>query len=191
METLSKIQLSTREKRLLLKIARETLSHFLHTSKVLQYDESMIPDSLLQNLGCFVSIHKGRALRGCIGKFESEKPLFRLVQDLSLSAALKDERFSPLKLTELSQVSLEISIIGDMEKIEDPLEFIPGEHGILVKKDIRSGTFLPQVAIETGWDREEILGRCSRDKAHIGWDGWKNADLYIYEVQVISELRIN
>lgn len=190
MEILSKIQLLTREKRLLLKIARETLSHYLHTSKILQYDESMIPDSLLQHLGCFVSIYKGRALRGCIGKFEIDKPLYRSVQDLALSAAIKDERFSPLKLTELSQISLEISILGELEKIDDPKEFIPGKHGILVKKDVRSGTFLPQVAIETGWEREEILGRCARDKAHIGWDGWRDAELYIYESQLISESEI-
>jgi hypothetical protein len=151
----------------------------------------MIPDKLLIHTGCFVSIHKGRALRGCIGRFTTDLALYRSVQELVISAALKDERFSPLKLTELSQVSIEISVIGNLEKISDPSEFIPGEHGLLIKEGLRSGTFLPQVARETGWDKEEILGRCARDKAHIGWDGWKTADLYIYDVVVINELRMD
>ncbi len=40
---------------------------------------------------------------------------------------------------------------------------------------------LPQVAIEYGWTVEEFLGYTSRDKAGIGWDGWKNAEIFIYE----------
>ena len=54
-------------------------------------------------------------------------------------------------------------------------------------KDGRSGTFLPQVADETGWTREEFLGHCARDKAGIGWNGWKDADLYVYQAEVFDE----
>ena len=52
-----------------------------------------------------------------------------------------------------------------------------------------SGTFLPQVATETGWTLEEFLGHCSRDKAGIGWNGWKDskAEIYIYEAIVLNE----
>jgi AMMECR1 domain-containing protein len=62
-----------------------------------------------------------------------------------------------------------------------------GKHGIYIKKDYNSGTFLPQVATQTGWSLEEFLGHCSKDKAGIGWNGWKDAEIYIYEALIFSE----
>jgi AMMECR1 domain-containing protein len=62
-----------------------------------------------------------------------------------------------------------------------------GKHGIYIKKGFASGTFLPQVATETGWTKEEFLGYCSRNKAGIGWEGWKDAEIYIYEALVFGE----
>jgi AMMECR1 domain-containing protein len=56
-----------------------------------------------------------------------------------------------------------------------------------MEKNGRGGTFLPQVAEETGWTKEEFLGHCAADKAGIGWDGWKTADLYTYEALVFKE----
>ena len=56
-----------------------------------------------------------------------------------------------------------------------------------MKKDGRSGTFLPQVATETGWTLDEFLGHCARDKARIGWDGWKDAELFVFEAIVFGE----
>jgi len=66
-------------------------------------------------------------------------------------------------------------------------EIVLGRDGIYMIKGNRHGTFLPQVATETGWNKEEFLGHCARDKAGIGWEGWKTADLYIYQAVVFSE----
>ena len=74
-----------------------------------------------------------------------------------------------------------------MLKIEDINEIELGKHGIYIKKGHRTGTFLPQVATETGWNLEQFLGHCSQDKAGLGWDGWKEAEIYIYEALVFSE----
>lgn len=62
-----------------------------------------------------------------------------------------------------------------------------GKHGIYITKGENSGTFLPQVAVKTGWTKEEFLGHCARDKAGIGWDGWRDADTYVYEAIVFSD----
>ena len=74
-----------------------------------------------------------------------------------------------------------------MKKVYSSDEIILGKHGIYIKKGQFSGTFLPQVAIETGWSKEEFLGHCARDKAGIGWEGWKDAELFTYEAAVFSE----
>ena len=74
-----------------------------------------------------------------------------------------------------------------MRRIHSVDEFELGTQGIYMRKGYRSGTFLPQVAAETGWTKEEFLGHCAQDKAGIGWDGWKDADLFVYEALVFGE----
>jgi uncharacterized protein (TIGR00296 family) len=88
---------------------------------------------------------------------------------------------------ELASIHIEISVLTPMQKIKDISEIRLGKHGIYVKKGYQSGTFLPQVATETGWTLEEFLGHCSRDKAGLGWTGWKDADIYIYEALIFEE----
>jgi AMMECR1 domain-containing protein len=78
-----------------------------------------------------------------------------------------------------------------MKKINSIDEIVMGKHGIYIKKGHLSGTFLPQVATETGWSKEDFLGHCSRDKAGLGWNGWKDAEIYIYEAVVFSEENSN
>ena len=78
-----------------------------------------------------------------------------------------------------------------MKRIESIDEIELGKHGIYIKKGYRGGTFLPQVATETGWNKEEFLGHCAQDKAGIGWEGWKTAEIYIYEALVFSEHEFN
>jgi hypothetical protein len=89
--------------------------------------------------------------------------------------------------TELKNIEIEISVLTPLKKISSIDEIEMGKHGIWIKKGYRSGTFLPQVATETGWSKEEFLGHCARDKAGIGWEGWKDAELFTYEANVFNE----
>ena len=61
------------------------------------------------------------------------------------------------------------------------------DDGIYMIKGSRHGTFLPQVATETGWSTEEFLGHCAQDKAGIGYYGWKDAELYTYQTEIVNE----
>lgn len=178
---------SNREKRLMLKIARDSLFHYLNTRKVLDYDPAILPDSLMQRYGVFVSLHKGRALRGCIGVLDSEDPLYKLIQRQVIASAVSDPRFPSIKFNELPQMCIEISVLEKMKKIYSANEIQLGKHGVYIRSNNRTGTLLPQVASSTGWTVEEFLGYCSRDKVGIGWDGWKTAELYIYAAVVFSE----
>jgi hypothetical protein len=74
-----------------------------------------------------------------------------------------------------------------MQKIDSIDQIQLGHHGIYIKKGNSSGTFLPQVAENTGWSLEEFVGHCSKDKAHIGWDGWRSADMYTYEAIIFDD----
>ncbi len=133
--------------------------------------------------GVFVSIYIKNKLRGCVGGFAQKKTLNELVQEMAVAAA-RDRRFVNVKLEELKDMELEISVLSPLKKIGSIDEIELGKHGIFIRQGINTGTFLPQVAEKTGWDVEQFLGHCARDKAGIGWDGWKTADIFIYEAFV-------
>ena len=106
---------------------------------------------------------------------------------MALSAAFSDPRFPALSKREAPKVEIEVSVLSPLKKIDSIDEFKLGRDGIYMIKGYNHGTFLPQVAEETGWTTEEFLGHCARDKAGIGWNGWKDADLYTYQAQIIKE----
>ena len=140
--------------------------------------------TLKRKCGAFVTLHKRGRLRGCIGHFGEDTPLHELVAEMAKAAAFEDPRFTPLTRDELDKLTVEISVLTPMRRIHSIDEFQLHRHGIYMRKGMRSGTFLPQVADEVDWTKEEFLGHCARDKAGLGWDGWRNAELYVYEAIV-------
>lgn len=177
---------SPTEKAILLKLARNGVSKYLIGETDTETEE--YKGWLSERQGAFVSIHTiDKELRGCIGRITSEKPLHQLVVELAVSAASRDYRFDAVKKSEMKKIIFEISVLSPLHKISSIEEIIGGKHGIYIKKGNQCGTFLPQVFHETGWDIETFVGRCSRDKAGIGWDGWKDAEMYVYTAEIFSE----
>jgi hypothetical protein len=141
--------------------------------------------------GCFVTLRNRGRLRGCIGTLSSDAPLWKTVQTMGAAAATMDRRFvkKPVRERELADIDLEISVLSPLQQVEDPVREIQlGRHGIVVRDENgRGGTYLPQVAEETGWTVEEFLGHCSHDKAGLAWDGWTkpSAQVYTFTAKVI------
>ena len=181
--------LSPEEQKTLLTIAREAISARLKGVKPLPVETARLTPRLREPLGAFVTLTIDDNLRGCIGRFTSPDPLHTVVGQMAVEAAFADPRFPALTAGEYPGIHLEISVLGPMKKITDTNEIIIGKHGIYIKKGLRSGTLLPQVASERGWNVTEFLGYCARDKAGIGWDGWKDKDteIFVYEAYVFGE----
>lgn len=180
-------RISQEERKELLDKARNSITTFVKTG---QKGKPVPPSSasgiLNEITGAFVSVYVDGKLRGCIGGFAQEETLNDLVQKMAVSASC-DRRFTAVKPEELENMELEISALSPLKKIGSVNEIVLGKHGIYIKKGINSGTFLPQVAVKTSWTLEEFLGHCSLDKAGIGWDGWKTADIFIYEAIIFRE----
>lgn len=177
---------SDEEKDLLFSLARNSIKSKLENGKK-QSPVEVTSSKLHEPLGAFVTLKIDGSLRGCIGRFISEEPLYEVVQQSALSSAFDDPRFPPLSSVEYKKINIEITVLGPLKKINEISDIILGRHGIYIKKDGRSGTMLPQVATENGWTVEQFLGYTSRDKAGIGWDGWKDAEIFIYEGIVLEE----
>ncbi len=182
--------LSDEDKKLLKEIALQSIKDVLESnpiSQILNGKPSTITTQRLtlnQKCGAFVSLYKNGRLRGCIGHFGEDYPLYEVVKEMALSAAFNDPRFSPLSRDELDDIEIEISVLTPMRRIQSLDEFELHRHGIYIRKGHRSGTYLPQVADEVNWTKEEFVSHCSQDKARLGWDGWKDAELYVYEAIV-------
>jgi AmmeMemoRadiSam system protein B/AmmeMemoRadiSam system protein A len=171
----------------LISIARNSIRSRLFDNKKLTVNPENLPAVFKRNMGAFVTLKIDGNLRGCIGRFTSPDPLYQVVGQMAISSAFEDSRFSPLTKAEFEKTEIEISVLGPLIKINNINEIVLGKHGIYIKKDFRSGTMLPQVATENGWTVEQFLGYTARDKAGLGWTGWKDADIFIYEAVVLEE----
>ncbi|KHJ30642.1 putative ammecr1 family protein [Erysiphe necator] len=125
------------------------------------------------------------SLRGCIGTFESS-PLDESLSNYALTSALHDPRFPPIALHELPNLSVSVTLLHDFETCNDPMDWVLGRHGIRVhvraKKKSWNSCYLPDVAVEQGWDQEQCVFNCMQKS---GWDGTKLTWRTVDEIKVI------
>ena len=180
-----KFSLTDEEKKILLESARKAITAELSGEKAV-YDP---PTKTLETkCGAFVTLHKHGQLRGCIGNLARTKPLYVTIRDMAYASAFEDPRFTPLSEQELEEINIEISVLSPMTKIESADEIKIGEHGIFIKLGFRSGTFLPQVAVEQKWGVKELMENLCL-KAGVDTNSWKNpnAELFVYSAIVFGE----
>ena len=173
------------EKEKMIATARSSIYSYLG----LKYDGDDSPVGVLKEkgYGVFVTLNLNGNLRGCIGRFTSPSSLHSTIREMARSAAFDDPRFPALSKKEAPEIEIEVSVLSPLKRIQSIDEFKLGRDGIYMIKGYNHGTFLPQVAKETGWNTEEFLGHCARDKAGIGYYGWKDAELYTYQTEVVKE----
>jgi len=177
----STFTLTDEEKQLLKRLARESIASAFDGKRPNSTTRCRQHAALSQHCGAFVTLTQQGRLRGCIGHFGEDAPLYEMVAEMARAAAFEDPRFSPLRRNELSGTEIEISVLTPMRRIHSLDEFELHRHGIYIRKGHRSGTFL---ADEVNWTKEEFVGHCSQDKAGLGWNGWRDAELYVYEAIV-------
>jgi len=140
--------------------------------------------------GCFVTLKNQGRLRGCIGQFISDVPLIELISKMAGASATGDPRFFADVITadELQDLDIEISALSPLKRTDDPLGLQLGIDGIYIKKGGASGCFLPQVAGETGWTKEEFLSYCCAHKAGLPADAWQdpNTEVYLFTAEVFN-----
>ncbi|MDI6704478.1 MAG: AmmeMemoRadiSam system protein B [bacterium] len=179
--------LSEEEGHLLLDIARKTIEGYVKSKKIPEFE--IPPGKLHEKRGAFVTLRKRGTLRGCIGRFDPTEPLYQVVIDMSIASATQDVRFLPVREEELEDIDIEISVLSPLKRAKDAQEIEMGKHGVYIKRGIRSGCYLPQVATETGWDRQTFLENLCATKANLPKDAWrdKETEIYIFTCQIFEE----
>ena len=177
--------LTGEEQQELLNIARKTIVDYV-TSQTVPAITSASPGLNLHS-GCFVTVKKKGELRGCIGNFVSERPLYLLVQEMAVSAATRDPRFYPMKAPDLADFTIDISVLSPLVKAASVEEIQVGSHGIYIIKGSNRGVLLPQVATEYGWNRDQFLQHTCT-KAGLPQDAWQGeCDIYLFTAQVFGD----
>jgi AmmeMemoRadiSam system protein A len=176
--------LSDHDRRRLLEIARAAISARVRGEP---YSPPPSEGALAERAGAFVSVHRGGELRGCIGYVEADRPLVEVVARSAAAAVSEDPRFPPVTEEELSQLTIEISVLSPLEPVDQVDTIEVGRHGLVVEDGWRRGLLLPQVATEWGWDRETFLDHTSL-KAGLPADAWRRgARIYRFEAEVFGE----
>lgn len=180
--------LSEAERETLFAIGEDTLQWCVGKPRTaFPFDKYAITDKLKLERATFVTLKTADdMLRGCIGSLAPVAPLYRSVHDNAVNAARRDHRFPPVSEEELPGLIVHISILSPITPIAAPGEFKIGEHGIILTKGRYRSVYLPEVAVEQGWTREETLTSLSR-KAGLPGDAWqKDAAFQVFSSVVLS-----
>jgi AmmeMemoRadiSam system protein A len=181
--------LNEEDKKELLTLARKSVESIVRRKKIHRPQEPA-SERLKENGAAFVTLHKEGRLRGCIGSMEPLEPLYSTVVRMAAAAATQDSRFPPVRPDELNDIHIEISVNTPLRPVSGPEEIVLGKHGVVVSKGRRRGVFLPQVATETGWTKEEFLSNLCSHKAGLAPDAYKaDADLFVFTSVVFEEKR--
>jgi AmmeMemoRadiSam system protein B/AmmeMemoRadiSam system protein A len=177
--------LTDEQKHVLLAFARNTIRQYLETetTPLFRRDDPVFQ----QKQGAFVTLKKHGELRGCIGQMSEDLPLYQTIGRMAISAALHDSRFSRLSVSELKDVEIEISVLTPYQRVDSTDQIQVGRDGVLLKRSGRSAVFLPQVAPEQGWTRDDMLDNLCR-KAGLSSDCWRQgAEFYTFQAIIFSE----
>jgi AmmeMemoRadiSam system protein A len=182
---------------LLLALARESIKEALtgELSVTLKKLKENPPSELTGEEGAFVTLKReasspatSEVLRGCIGNVLGQKPLYRLVYRLAQESAFHDPRFPPLRLEELPQIKIEISILSIPYEVKAPQEIEVGRDGVILTHGRHRALFLPQVAPEQGWDRETMLNHLAM-KAGLYPTAWQQKECVfeVFQAEIFEE----
>lgn len=182
--------LTEEEQALALKMARASIRIALDEERLATERELEVPSSgvFREKRACFVTLHRGRNLRGCIGHILPVEELWKSIRSNAISAAINDHRFPPVAASELPGLDLDVSVLTLPRDIPDYTHFKAGPHGVLMELKGRRAVFLPQVAPEQGWDEAVTLTHLSM-KAGLPPDAWRDpaARFQVFEAQVFAE----
>jgi AmmeMemoRadiSam system protein A len=178
-------QLLSPQKQFLLEIARRSIIEAVH--KRASADIFSLGGDGLVCAGAFVSLHRGRRLRGCIGQIGAPQATAPLVAYCARAAALEDPRFRPVEPDEISGIEIELSILSALEEIS-PERIEIGKHGLMITSGAIRGVLLPQVAVQYGWSAARFLEETCV-KAGLDQAAWRDHAVRVdaFTAEVFSE----
>jgi len=179
--------LSDAEKATLFRIAEDTLQCCVKGSrKPFSFDGYEITPKMKVMTATFVTLKIRGHLRGCIGSLAPVAEMYKSVHDNAVSSAMRDFRFRPVQERELPDIDVHISLLSPIEPIRGIDAFVIGAHGIIIEKGGHRAVYLPEVAVEQNWSKDETLSSLSM-KAGMDRNAWRDgASFKVFSSVVLS-----
>lgn len=126
-------------------LARQAVEAYVRFGKSVEVPREL-PGYMARPAGVFVSLKKGRALRGCIGTTgaTTNSVAEEIVQN-AINSATKDPRFYPVEKAELDHLIYSVDILHEPEEVQDMSELDHKTYGVFVKCGSRCGLLLPDI----------------------------------------------
>jgi uncharacterized protein len=186
-------QISKKDRDYLLKLARRTIETKSKDSVLKEVQEDQLSSLLTNERGCFVTLNLDNQLRGCIGYILPVMPLYKAIIENAYNAAFGDPRFHPVQTDEVSKLHIDISVLTvprelvykDLNDLMNKLT--PLQDGVIIKKGIRSATFLPQVWEQLLDKKEFLLHLCLKAGLNITHFDNASIEVELYQAEVFEE----
>ena len=145
-------------------LARRSLEYYVYEGRMIPFagTEAGLPEEMLRTrAGVFVSIHKGGALRGCIGTIS---PVCRniaeeIIQN-AVSAGIHDPRFPAVREEELPLLEYSVDVLGETEPVQGEDQLDPRRYGVIVTRGRKRGLLLPNLeGVDTVKEQVSIAKR--------------------------------
>jgi len=166
------------EKSVLLATALDSIRHGLEHGAPARLDSGDYSTRLSVQRASFVTLNHCGILRGCIGTLEARTSLIESVAENAWAAAFRDPRFSALTTSEVSDLSIQVSVLSPLQPVTATSEqellarMVPGEAGWVMQEEAQRGTFLPIVWSSLGEPAEFL--RQLKIKAGLSPDYWSD-----------------
>ena len=130
-------------------------------------------------MGAFVTLKRGKLLRGCCGVLGQPMQLGPAVARAAARTTKEDTRMAAISPVELPYLSVDVTLLGPFKQLtvspaERPSQIQIGKQGLMIQSGEKSGLLLPSVASENGWDAAQFLQAACR-KAGLPTSAWEQA----------------
>ncbi len=143
--------LNTQQQNILRETAYHSIEHGLKHHQPLAINPQDYDIDLQRKAATFVTLNLENRLRGCIGMLTPIRALIDDITNNAYSAAYSDHRFKAVTQSEITRLTIHISVLDKPEEInfineEDLINQLhPGIDGLILEDGANKATFLPSV----------------------------------------------
>ena len=142
-------------------LGRHAIDTYLRTRQLIQPPEP-IPVELQAPSAAFVTLRKHGELRGCVGSVRpTEATAAHELIRYAVASAVRDPRFDPVRLDEVSALTIKVQLLDPPEPVTDIAGLDPHTYGVIVRHRDRQALLLPDIeGIDTS--EQQVLAACQK-----------------------------
>ncbi len=133
-------------------------------------------------VGLFVRLCTEDEELGCQGFLRGVEEPLAAAGMAARNAAFHDRRYPAATPGRLQGADLELTLVGRLCRMRDPLDFVPGRHAVYLRYHSYTAFIQPSVAREHGYPREAFLDAVA-GKAGLKPGTWRSGEVELFRAE--------